>query len=62
MTKYIRVKQVSEITTLKQGTLYNLHSRGEGPPVIRINGRLLYAEDEVYRWIESHATVKAPGA
>lgn len=53
MRNILTPQDVSEATGLAVQTLYNLRSRGEGPPSFTLRGRVRYYEDELELWIEA---------
>lgn len=44
--------EVSEATRRPIGTLYNMRSRGEGPPSFKVGGKVMYRKSAVIAWIE----------
>ncbi|MFI6078896.1 helix-turn-helix transcriptional regulator [Actinoplanes sp. NPDC051343] len=37
-----------------KATLYSWHSRGQGPPAIRVGNVLRYRRSDVEQWLENH--------
>lgn len=57
--RLLQLPQVSEITTLSEATLRWLRHRGEGPPMFRLQRRLVCWERDLYAWIEAQASADA---
>ena len=55
---WIDVKRASQIVGIKPNTLYVLSHKGRFAPVYRIGRLVRFAEDEVYKWIESQKVVR----
>lgn len=53
MNEYMTESETSELTRFARGTLRNLRSRGEGPPYLKLNGRIRYKRADVIAWLES---------
>jgi predicted DNA-binding transcriptional regulator AlpA len=47
----LTVGEVSEMTTLAPGTLYNWRALGKGPRAIRFGSRIVYRRSAVLAWI-----------
>ncbi|WP_219599017.1 helix-turn-helix transcriptional regulator, partial [Aeromonas salmonicida] len=54
--KLIKLKEVTEMTTLSKATIYRLMSKGEFPGVVRLGPRAVaWMQSEVIKWIDSKA-------
>ena len=45
--------EVAKMIRISAVTLDRLVSRGEGPPVTRVGGRVFFREDKLREWIEA---------
>lgn len=50
--RLLSVREVAEWLGLGEGTIYNLRSRGEGPPGFRVGGLVKYDRAEVSQWLQ----------
>lgn len=53
----MKVEDVAKILKVSVGSLYNMHSKGEGPPAFKIGGRLRWRKSAVEAWIASLPSV-----
>lgn len=52
--KMLRIKKVSEMTTLSKSTIYRLIAKGDFPPGKRLSSRtVVWFESEVIDWINN---------
>jgi predicted DNA-binding transcriptional regulator AlpA len=56
MGKLITITQVSERTTLSEGTLRWLRHKGQGPRSSKLGRRIVYREEDVELWLEQNLT------
>ncbi|WP_336290242.1 AlpA family transcriptional regulator [Aeromonas dhakensis] len=57
--KLIKLKEVTEMTTLSKATIYRLMSKGEFPSVVRLGPRAVaWMQSEVMKWIDSKASAR----
>ena len=54
MSKLLTIQEASDLTRLAVKTLYSYSCRRE-IPVIKLKGRILFDEDRLRRWVDSHA-------
>jgi predicted DNA-binding transcriptional regulator AlpA len=45
--------EVADFAHMSLPTFYNVRHRGDGPPAVRINGRLRFRPEDVAEWIAS---------
>jgi hypothetical protein len=57
MPKYLTAAEVAERRRKTEGALVKERQRGQGPPWIRDNGRILYPEDELERYLAERTVV-----
>ena len=54
MQKLLSVAALAELLGVAKRTIYNRHSeQGDLPPSIKIGTRLLFAPDDIEKWLES---------
>lgn len=52
MDRMLRPSEVTErIPVIPEKTLANWRSRGEGPPYLKIGGRIYYPESDLDEWL-----------
>ena len=51
--RLLTIKEVAEATGLQRWRLYELISKGDGPPVLRIGRTLRFSENALIKWIEA---------
>jgi predicted DNA-binding transcriptional regulator AlpA len=56
MGRLLTVAQVSERTTLSEGTLRWLRHKGQGPRCAKLGKRVVYREEDVELWLEQNLT------
>jgi predicted DNA-binding transcriptional regulator AlpA len=56
MGKLMTITQVSERTTLSEGTLRWLRHKGHGPRSSKLGRRIVYREEDVELWLEQNLT------
>jgi predicted DNA-binding transcriptional regulator AlpA len=49
--RFLTGAEVATVLSRPIGTLYNWRSRGEGPPSVKIRGRVMYRSSELERWL-----------
>jgi hypothetical protein len=49
--RYLTAKEVGEIRRKTEAALTKERQRGDGPPWVKDNGRVLYPVDELDRWL-----------
>ena len=54
MSRLLSLTQVSEMTTVPEGTLRWLRHKGKGPRSAKLGRRVVYREEDVERWLESN--------
>jgi predicted DNA-binding transcriptional regulator AlpA len=59
MGRLMTVAEVSELTTLAGSTLYDWRVKKVGPRSFKLNGRVVYDEDDVRGWIEAQRAATA---
>jgi len=47
-------RQTAAKVNRKEKTLESWRRLRRGPPFVRINNRVLYYEDDLYRWLDEH--------
>lgn len=52
--RFLTAREVAKILRTSQGQLANLRSRGEGPPYLKFNRKVLYNERELEKWISRY--------
>jgi len=52
--KYIRAKNAPELLGVSKSTFYRYSKDDNFPKKIRLHGAVVYKEDELVEWIESH--------
>ena len=52
--KYVSDKDLAVITSIPRNSWIDLRRKNVGPPIYKINRRVLYCLDEVFSWIASH--------
>jgi hypothetical protein len=50
---YWTAAAVAKLRHKTQPALVQERKRGEGPPFVRDNGRILYPEDELFAWLDA---------
>ena len=57
--KLIKLKEVTEITTLSKATIYRLMSKGEFPGAIPLGPRAVaWKQSDVIEWIDSKVSAR----
>ncbi len=56
MGRLLTINQVSERTTLPEGTLRWLRHKGQGPRSAKLGKRIVYREEDVELWLEQNLT------
>jgi predicted DNA-binding transcriptional regulator AlpA len=62
MTQMDRLLTAADVAALLRKSLpsfYQLRHRGDGPPAVRIDGRLRFRPEDVRRWLEDHVEAGA---
>jgi predicted DNA-binding transcriptional regulator AlpA len=54
MSKLIGPRQLAVKLNTSESAIYQKRHRGELPPAIKIDSRVLWVEEEVDEWIASH--------
>jgi len=57
MRKYLRTKDLEDLTGVPRETWEQWRFRKQGPPVTRINRVCAYREDLFYDWLEKNTEV-----
>jgi excisionase family DNA binding protein len=60
--RLLTVAQVARLTGVQRWRIYELISRGQGPPVLRLGRTIRVSEAALLRWIEEQERQHAPGA
>jgi predicted DNA-binding transcriptional regulator AlpA len=58
-SRYLTVKQATQIIPLSVPWFNKARLRNEGPPFVRLSGRIFYPESDLLAWAESHKTQPA---
>jgi hypothetical protein len=58
--KYLTAKEVSELRRKTEAALTKERQRGDGPPWVKDNGRVLYPEDELEQWLAERVIRSEP--
>lgn len=60
----LTVKDVAALTTLAESTLFDWRAKSKGPRSFKLNGRVVYAEQDVLDWIgqQQAATTRGDAA
>lgn len=61
MTRLLSVAEVAERTSIKVSTFYTWRAMGTGPRSFKLNGRVVYDEAELNRWLEAQAAETSRG-
>jgi predicted DNA-binding transcriptional regulator AlpA len=56
MGRLLTITQVSDLTTLSEGTLRWLRHKGKGPRSSKLGRRIVYREEDVELWLEHNLT------
>ena len=54
MKRYLTAKETAEVRRKSEPALSQERKRGTGPPYVIDGGRILYPEDELITWLDSH--------
>lgn len=55
--KFIRLKDVIEMTSLSRSSIYAMSKKGTFPASIRItDGRVVWLESDIVKWMKQHIT------
>jgi predicted DNA-binding transcriptional regulator AlpA len=49
--RILRVREVAQRLRLSEAAMYRARAEGRGPRSFRVNGRVMYRESEVRRWL-----------
>ena len=60
--RYLRVRQVADLTTLSTATLNKFRVTGGGPPFKKLGKAVIYRQDEVLAWLEERPSVASTSA
>jgi len=55
------VSEVAQILGVSRSWLYRLWQAGDGPPRIRIHGRILVSVNDLRSWLDNNAHKEPPG-
>jgi DNA-binding transcriptional MerR regulator len=55
--RYLTSDEAAELLRVTPQTLRQQRWRGSGPPFVRLDGRVLYAADDVARWLAARRVV-----
>lgn len=58
--KYLIAADEAEYVGYTPNTLAQYRCRRIGPSYVKARGRVLYAVDDLDRWVESHARIEIP--
>ena len=62
MRRYLTRREVADQYPISYSTLAHLAMKGKGPPYSRIGRSVIYEDEAVHRWIQSHCLMTpAPG-
>lgn len=62
MPRYLTAAEVAKERRKTEGALSKERKRGQGPPWIQDNGRILYPEDELERYLAERTTTSTSAA
>ena len=51
--RFMSRPEVAEYTGIAASTINNLHHIGQGPKMIKVGGRVIYALEDVHEWLDS---------
>jgi len=59
---YVREADAAKLLCLAAGTLQNWRALGEGPPYLKLGGRVVYAQADLIAWAEGQRRGDASAA